>query len=67
MLERNNLGLPVARNEGTKVSTGELIMFADGDDWITEECVEKMSKCMKETNVDIVECGYMQWSGNAVQ
>lgn len=36
-----NQGQAVARNEGIKVSTGELIAFCDSDDWMAPDCLEQ--------------------------
>lgn len=42
-----NLGLSVARNTGMKYATGEFLMFVDSDDYITVDCIEKLTDPIK--------------------
>lgn len=48
-----NSGLSVARNTGIANSSGEFIYFLDGDDSITENCLESLVNATNE-NCDIV-------------
>lgn len=41
VISQQNKGLSETRNVGIAQSTGELIMFVDGDDWLETECIEK--------------------------
>lgn len=55
---QQNLGSAAARNDGTKIATGQYIIHCDGDDWVEKDMYEKMyQKAIKE-NADIVICDY---------
>ncbi|WP_394871368.1 glycosyltransferase family 2 protein [Clostridium butyricum] len=41
IINKTNGGLSSARNAGLGISSGDYIMFVDGDDWIDKNCVEK--------------------------
>ena len=53
IFNQTNQGVSVARNIGTKESSGEYIMFVDSDDWIEKDCVELVYNKIKEKNSDI--------------
>ncbi|MBE6816951.1 MAG: glycosyltransferase [Ruminococcaceae bacterium] len=53
-----NRGAAGARNYGLEQATGEYIGFVDSDDFAEREMFEKMYHKAKETNSDIVSCGY---------
>ena len=42
-----NLGLSAARNTGLKQATGEFLFFIDSDDYITEDCLQKLTDVVK--------------------
>ncbi len=48
-----NGGISDARNYGIDKSTGNFIMFVDGDDSITSDCVEYLLKILKDYDADI--------------
>ena len=51
-----NSGLSVSRNNGLKVATGDYIYFLDSDDYISDDCIEKMVNVIyKHPEVDIVK------------
>lgn len=54
LFHQENSGLSAARNIGIKKSTGNLIMFVDSDDFISEFFVETCVRTMKKTDADIV-------------
>ncbi len=51
-----NQGVGAARNIGIARSTGDFLMFVDGDDRITPSCIEDMMAAMTP-ETDIVCCG----------
>lgn len=48
-----NNGLSVARNTGIENSTGKYIYMLDSDDYITEDCIEKLVKNSEKYNCEI--------------
>lgn len=53
VIHKENGGTCEARNEGLKRVTGQYLMFADGDDWLAEDCIEYLMSIMKETGSDM--------------
>ena len=52
-----NCGAGQARRTGIEASTGDYVITIDGDDWISEDFIEKLVDNAKETNADIVSGG----------
>lgn len=53
-----NQGLPVARNSGMALATGEYIVHCDSDDWVERDMYEKMYRKAVDTDADIVGCDF---------
>ncbi|MDP4086641.1 MAG: bifunctional glycosyltransferase family 2 protein/CDP-glycerol:glycerophosphate glycerophosphotransferase [Bacillota bacterium] len=53
-LDKNSGGCSTPRNTGIANTTGEYIMFLDGDDWYTIDACEKMVAGIERTNSDFV-------------
>ncbi len=51
-----NRGQGGARNYGLEQATGEYIAFLDSDDYIAENCMERLMTAAQETDSDIVAC-----------
>lgn len=49
----SNQGLSVARNTGIENSTGKYIYMLDSDDYITEDCIEKLVQNSEEYKCEI--------------
>ena len=60
VIHQNNGGLSIARNEGLKIATGEIIGFVDSDDWIERNMVERLLSALLETDADIATCCFQQ-------
>ncbi len=58
VLHRINGGSAMARQTGLDAAKGEYIIVCDSDDWIEPNIYEKLYHKAKETNADIVLCGY---------
>lgn len=57
VIHKENGGLADARNTGMNHATGELIAFADSDDWIAPQTYEQMVQMFREDpELDIVCC-----------
>lgn len=52
-----NLGAGWARSTGIQHATGEYVITIDGDDWVSEDFIEKLVENAKETDADIVSGG----------
>lgn len=52
-----NKGAGQARKTGIEASTGDYVITIDGDDWISEDFIEKLVENAKETDADIVSGG----------
>lgn len=50
----SNQGLSVVRNKGIENSAGKYIYMLDSDDYITNDCIEKLVKIAEKINPDIV-------------
>lgn len=47
-----------AKNRGLREAKGEWIGFVDGDDWVSEDCYEKLLWKAEATGADLVGCDY---------
>ncbi len=54
IVDKENGGLPSARKAGLDVAEGEYVLFADSDDWMETDAVEKVMQKADETDADIV-------------
>lgn len=54
IINKKNGGLPSARKAGLDHAEGEYILFADSDDWLELDAVEKVMAKAEETDADIV-------------
>lgn len=51
-----NLGAGKSRQIGIEHAKGDFVIFLDGDDWLNEECLEKLYNAAIEQDADIVNC-----------
>lgn len=57
LIRQNNMGVSAARNTGIINSKGNYITFIDADDWIDEQYLELLLRCIKSNSADISMCG----------
>ncbi|MCH5268708.1 MAG: glycosyltransferase family 2 protein [Lachnospiraceae bacterium] len=57
VVNKENGGLPSARNAGIDAATGEYLSFVDADDYIEPDMIEKLYSAAKRTKAEIVICG----------
>ena len=53
IIQQKNGGVSCARNQGIKYSTGELIIFVDSDDYLSEDIIEIASNRILSSNTDL--------------
>ena len=56
IFQQKNAGASAARNKGIELSTGEYIMFIDGDDWVEADMLEQLYMLAKKYNADVTSC-----------
>ena len=59
VISKENGGVSSARNLGMELAKGEYLFFLDGDDWIREDCLEKLLSHMTP-DVDLVISDYQE-------
>ncbi|RGM21729.1 glycosyltransferase family 2 protein [Eubacterium sp. OM08-24] len=67
VIHKENGGLSDARNTGIdwalKNSNSNWITFIDSDDWVHTDYLKNLYNAVKENNVDISVCGYVNTTG----
>ena len=63
LIEQNNKGLPLARNAGLDIASGDYICFVDSDDYVDEKFIEILYQNIKAFCADISICGYIKFEG----
>lgn len=54
---KKNIGAGWARRNGIEAATGDYVITVDGDDWLSPDFIEKLTKNAEETGADIVSGG----------
>lgn len=50
----HNRGLSAARNTGVVAAKGDYLYFLDSDDWISDDCIEKLAQPLQKEKFDVV-------------
>ena len=58
VIHKENAGVSLARNTGIMAASGDYIYFADSDDWVASDAVEKMIDAVLQDHADLVMTGY---------
>ncbi|WP_075983032.1 glycosyltransferase family 2 protein [Bacillus massilinigeriensis] len=58
LINKANNGVSSARNIGLSESTGNYVIFLDGDDYVSENLVSIIYNCINEHEPDVVYWGY---------
>lgn len=64
IINQENQGISVARNNGINAATGKYIGFVDSDDYVKTDMFEKLYKKIEKTKSDIVICDYEKYFMN---
>lgn len=56
LLNQENKGVSVARNEGIAIAKGKYIAFVDSDDWVEKDMYQKLIESIELHQADIVLC-----------
>lgn len=67
VINKQNGGQSSARNMGYKHSKGEYIGFVDADDFVDSSMYYEMYKEVKEHDLDIVQCMYLNWYEDKIE
>lgn len=59
VIHKKNHGHSMAKNDGLKLAKGKWIAFADNDDWMETDHLEKLYNAAKKNDADISICGYI--------
>ena len=57
IVNKENGGLPSARNAALDIATGEYVGFVDSDDYIEENMFERLVEVAHNENSEVVICG----------
>lgn len=58
VIEQNNQGISVARNNGLQIAHGEYVLFVDSDDLLVEFSLKEILNKTREASVDITIAGF---------
>lgn len=58
LINKEHAGVSAARNTGLAKTTGELLHFADADDYLEPNMYERMTEVMDKEDADVVVCNF---------
>lgn len=64
VIEQENKGCPVSRRNCIMASSGEFVVFVDADDYLDHDAITLLIDKQKNTDADVVLCGYYRCSEN---
>ena len=67
IINQDNQGLSVARNNGVAIAKGEYILFLDSDDLLIEDSLKRLLKIALENKVDLVVTDFYTMSDKEIE
>lgn len=61
-----NRGVGAARQTALMAATGDYLLFADSDDMLPNDAVEKLIEKAESTHADLIDGGYREWRDGKV-
>lgn len=67
LINLSNGGVSRARNIGINIANGEYVLFLDGDDWISKNCLKELYETSKRDNLDLLVFNYTKVFSNEMK
>lgn len=64
IINQKNCGVYKTRCNGIEIAKGEYIVFLDADDFLTDNCIEKLYNSIISSKTDIVRCNFKHYKNN---
>jgi glycosyltransferase involved in cell wall biosynthesis len=64
---KRNSGLSASRNTATRAATGDFVFYLDSDDWISDNCIQRMVDFVKEDDGVEMVMGGIERVGDDIQ
>lgn len=65
VIHKSNEGPVIARKRGLEVASGQFVAFADADDWLEPNMIERLYEELIKYDVDICMCGRYENTGDS--
>lgn len=62
IIDQENQGISVARNNGLKIASGKYVGFVDSDDYVEFDMFESLLNQIENSDSDIVICNYKEFN-----
>lgn len=66
VVSQENKGISATRNKGLEMARGEYVGFIDNDDYVSDNYIETLWNCKKQTNADLIQTGHKYVDANGI-